>query len=139
MKTILFLCTGNSCRSQMAEGFAKKLLPKGWSVYSAGVRADGMNRFAIQVMSEVGVDITSQYSKSLNDIKNVKPDIVITLCDNAKVHCPVYPAKVEREHWSLKDPADATGTDEEILKVYRDVRDKIFLKIKKLTGNPIFC
>lgn len=129
-KTVLFLCTGNSCRSQMAEGFARNILPKGWKIYSAGIRADGLNKHAVEVMKEVRIDISSQYSKTIDDLKDVKPDIVVTLCDNAKQSCPVYPGNVVREHWSLQDPADATGTEEERLKVYRSVRDEIWNMIE---------
>lgn len=132
MKTILFLCTGNSCRSQMAEGFAKSILPKDWAVFSAGVRADGLNKHAVQVMKEAGVDISSQYSKTIGDLKDIKPDIVVTLCDNAKQSCPVYPGQVTRKHWPLKDPADATGTEEDVLAVYRSIRDEIRERIKEL-------
>ena len=129
MKTVLFLCTGNSCRSQMAEGFAKELLPKDWKVYSAGIRADGMNERAIKVMREAGIDISSQYSKTADDIKDIRPDILITLCDNAQESCPVYPAQVRKEHWGLKDPADAKGSEDEIMAVYRKIRNEIQRKI----------
>lgn len=122
---ILFLCTGNSCRSQMAEGFAKKLLPKDWKVYSAGIRADGLNPYAVRVMSEVGIDISSQRSKRIEELKDIRPDIVITLCDHAKESCPVFSVNARREHWGLSDPADATGSEEKILLVYRKVRDNI--------------
>lgn len=124
-QTILFLCTGNSCRSQMAEGFARALLPKDWQIYSAGVRADGMNQYAIKAMAEVGIDISKQWSKTINELKSIEPDIVITLCDNAQESCPTYKARTLRKHWGLQDPASATGTEEEILAVYRTVRDKI--------------
>lgn len=130
MKTILFICTGNSCRSQMAEGLAKRMLPKNWQVFSAGIRADGMNKYAMKVMKEIGVDISKQYSKTLDDIKDVKPDVVITLCDNAKKSCPSYPGAAIKEHWGLKDPAEAEGSEEEILKVYREIRDEIRGRIK---------
>ncbi|MBI2092530.1 MAG: arsenate reductase ArsC [Deltaproteobacteria bacterium] len=132
MKTILFLCTGNSCRSQMAEGFAKAMLPKEWAVYSAGVRADGMNPHTIKCMAEAGVDISRQYSKTINDIKHIRPDVAVTLCDNAKESCPVYPGIVRQEHWGLIDPKDATGSEEEIMTVYRKVRDEIRHRLKGL-------
>ena len=131
MKTILFLCTGNSCRSQMAEGFARKMLPPDFAIYSAGTRADGMNRFAIRAMAEAGIDISSQYSKTLDSLKDIKPDVVITLCDNAKQAYPVYSGKVLREHWGLEDPADAKGTNEEIMDVYRKTRDEIEKRIRE--------
>ena len=129
--TVLFLCTGNSCRSQMAEGFARAMLPKNWRIYSAGVRAEGLNLFAVRVMKEAGVDISMQRSKTIESLTGLRPDIVVTLCDNAKELCPIYPSHVRSEHWGLPDPADAKGTDEEILCVYRRVRDSI----KKLIGR----
>ena len=132
VKTIFFLCTGNSCRSQMAEGFARELLSKDWQVYSAGVRADGLNKFAVQVMKEVGLDISKQTSKTIDALAGVVPDMVVTLCDNAKEQCPIYPEKTGRQHWSLPDPADAKGSIEEILAVYRKVRDEIRKKIRSL-------
>ena len=113
----------------MAEGFAKELLPKDWKVYSAGIRADGMNERAIKVMREAGIDISSQYSKTTDDIKDIRPDILITLCDNAQESCPVYPAQVRKEHWGLKDPADAKGSEDEIMAVYRKIRNEIQRKI----------
>ena len=113
----------------MAEGFAKELLPKDWKVYSAGIRADGMNERAIKVMREAGIDISSQYSKTTDDIKDIRPDIVITLCDNAQESCPVYLAQVRKEHWGLKDPADAKGSEDEIMAVYRKIRNEIQRKI----------
>ncbi len=117
----------------MAEGFAKVMLPKEWVVYSAGVRADGMNPYTIKCMKESGIDISAQRSKTINDIKHVRPDIVVTLCDNAKEGCPVYPAKVRQEHWGLIDPKDATGSEEEIMAVYRKVRDEIKSRLKGLS------
>ena len=113
----------------MAEGFAKELLPKDWKVYSAGIRADGMNERAIKVMREAGIDISSQYSKTADDIKDIRPDILITLCDNAQESCPVYLAQVRKEHWGLKDPADAKGSEDEIMAVYRKIRNEIQRKI----------
>lgn len=133
MKTLLFLCTGNSCRSQMAEGFAKALFPHDWKIYSAGIRADGLNEYAVRVMKEVWIDISSQRSKTTDELAGIRPDIVITLCDNAKQSCPVYPGNAIREHWGLTDPADATGTEEERLKAYRSVRDEIQKRVNDLS------
>jgi arsenate reductase len=115
----------------MAEGFARQMLPKNWQVFSAGVRADGMNKYAMKVMKEVGVDISKQYSKTLDDIRDAKPDVVITLCDNAKQSCPAYLDAVIGEHWGLEDPADAEGSEEEILKVYREIRNEIKERIER--------
>lgn len=136
MLTIFFICTGNSCRSQMAEGFARKLLPD-WKVCSAGVRADGLNPYAVQVMKEVGIDISTQTSKTIDSLKNIKPDVVITLCDNAKESCPIFPSAKITEHWGFPDPADAIGSDEDKLKVYRAVRDEILRRIKTTSKNPL--
>ena len=114
-----------------AEGFARQMLPKNWQVFSAGVRADGMNKYAMNVMKEVGVDISKQYSKTLDDIRDAKPDVVITLCDNAKQSCPAYLDAVIGEHWGLEDPADTEGSEEEILKVYREIRNEIKERIER--------
>lgn len=116
----------------MAEGLAKNLLPRDWKIYSAGTRADGMNKYAIKVMKEIGIDITNQYSKTTEALKDITPDLVITLCDNAKQTCPVFLGKAERLHWGLEDPADAQGSDEEILDKYRKTRDEIQKRIKNL-------
>lgn len=130
-KNILFLCTGNSCRSQMAEGFARKYAPDGIGIYSAGVRADGMNPYMKRVMSEVSIDVSKQSSKTLAEIPEEKIEAVFTLCDHAAQHCPHFPGEVIREHWGVNDPADATGTDEEIMAVYRKVRDGIEKRIRE--------
>lgn len=114
----------------MAEGFARQMLPANWQVFSAGVRADGMNKYAMRVMKEIGIDLSRQYSKTLDDMKDIRPDVVVTLCDSAKKSCPVYPKAAIKEHWGLEDPADAIGTEEEILKVYRRIRDEIKERIK---------
>src|SRR4030042_1657212 len=124
-KTVLFLCTGNSCRSQMAEGWTRHLFGKVIEPYSAGVQAHGMNRYAIQVMQEAGVDITSQYSKHVNELKGIDFDLMITLCDSAKERCPYFPSGAKKLHHSFEDPYDASGSDEEILIVYRRVREQI--------------
>ena len=139
MKTILFLCTGNSCRSQMAEGFARRFFPKDWRVISAGVRADGQNPKALAVMSEIGFDISNQQSKTVASLGEISPDIVITLCDHAKEVCPFYPNATLREHWGLNDPADATGSPEEVLAVYRRVREEIRERVEKLAAGFKGC
>jgi arsenate reductase len=115
----------------MAEGFARKL-SSDWKVYSAGVRADGLNPYAVQVMKEIGIDITSQRSKTIDSLKDIKPDVVITLCDNAKESCPIFLSAKKIEHWGLPDPVDATGSDEDKLKVYRSVRDEIVNRLRVL-------
>lgn len=121
---ILFLCTGNSCRSQMAEGFAKQIL-KGWEVWSAGTHpADKVHPLAIQVMAEREVDISQQYPKLVAEVPS-PVDYVVTLCGEAAEECPTYPGAKGIEHWGLPDPARATGTPEEIKRVFRSVRDEI--------------
>ncbi|AIQ76593.1 arsenate reductase (thioredoxin) [Paenibacillus odorifer] len=129
-KTIYFLCTGNSCRSQMAEGWAKQYLGEGWSVYSAGIEAHGLNPKAVQAMSEVGIDITGQTSDIIDANLLNNADLVITLCGDAADKCPMTPPKVKREHWGFDDPAKAQGTDEEKWAVFQRVRDQIGDRIK---------
>ena len=128
---ILFLCTGNSCRSQMAEGFARELL-KGWDIWSAGTRpAERVNPLAIQVMAEKGVDISTQYPKTISDVPR-PVDVVVTLCGEAAEECPTFPGARTTEHWGLPDPARATGTPEEVMQVFREVRDEIERRLKVL-------
>lgn len=125
MTGILFLCTGNSCRSQMAEGFAKKMLSKNMEIFSAGLEPKGVHSIAIKVMQEIGVDISHQKSKNISEILLDKINIVITLCGGAAERCPIFPGKVKRIHWELEDPAKAQGSQEEIIKIFQKVRDKI--------------
>lgn len=122
---ILFLCTGNSCRSQMAEGFAKHYFPEIFEVWSAGTKPSNLNPFAVEVMKESGIDISNQYSKGLDEVMGINFDFVITLCGDAYESCPVFPGKTKKIHRGFKDPANATGTPEEIIKEYREVRDEI--------------
>ncbi|MBA7592968.1 Arsenate reductase [subsurface metagenome] len=124
-KGVLFLCTGNSCRSQMAEGFAKKMLPKNMEIFSAGLEPKGVHPIAVKVMQEIGVDISHQKSKNISDIPIDEISIVVTLCGDAAERCPVFPGKVKRIHWELEDPAKAQGSQEEIIKIFQKVRDKI--------------
>ena len=129
-KIIYFLCTGNSCRSQMAEGWGKKILGEEWDVYSAGIEAHGLNPNAIKAMREVDIDITDQTSDQIDkDILN-KADFVVTLCGDAKDKCPMTPPHVNRDHWGFEDPAKAQGTEEEKWTVFQQVRDKIGDRIK---------
>jgi arsenate reductase len=125
-KRILILCTGNSCRSQMAEGFLKSF-DKNLEVYSAGTKPAGkVNPNAIKVMNEVGIDLSKNHPKMVDQFLNDSFDYVITVCDNAKETCPVFIGKVGKQlHIGFEDPADATGTEEEILSVFRKVRDEI--------------
>lgn len=130
-KTIYFLCTGNSCRSQMAEGWAKKYLSDGWNIFSAGIEAHGLNPKAVQAMSEVGIDISGQTSDIIDPELLNNADLVVTLCGDAADKCPITPPKVKREHWGFDDPAKAQGTEEEKWAVFQRVRDQVGARIKQ--------
>ena len=129
---VLILCTGNSCRSQMAEGFLKSL-DKELNVFSAGTRpAVKVNPNAVEVMNEIEISLESQYPKDVNLFLNEPFDYVITVCDNAKEVCPVFTGKVKhRLHIGFEDPYDAEGTKEEVLSVYRKVRDEIRIEFRR--------
>lgn len=137
MKSILFLCTGNSCRSQMAEGFARKYLGDRFKVYSAGTKKHGMNQRALQVMQEVGLDLSGHYSKTLDELPEKQFDIVVTVCGHAHENCPFFPGgKVI--HRGFDDPPALTANmvdAEEILPVYRRVRDEIDEYVKSLVAE----
>ncbi len=132
MIKVMFLCTGNSCRSQMAEGFARELGKGIIEPYSAGLNPAGLNERAVIVMKELGIDISNQQSKSIDMDLLKSMDIVITLCDDAAESCPWTPPEIKRIHWSLKDPAKATGTEEEIMNEFRRTRDEIEKRVKDL-------
>jgi len=125
-KRILILCTGNSCRSQMTEGFLKSF-DKNLEVYSAGTKpAERVNPFAVKAMKEVGIDISRGVAEDVSKYLSQSFDYVITVCDNAKETCPVFIGDVKhRLHFGFDDPADAVGTEEEVMPVYRRVRDEI--------------
>ena len=125
MKRVLFLCTGNSCRSQMAEGFLRHLGGEDFEVVSAGVMPIGVNSLVIKVMDEVGINIISQSSKSIKEFLSQQFDYVITLCDSAKGACPVFSGECKRLDWNLDDPAEANGSGEEKITVFRRIRDQI--------------
>jgi len=122
---ILFLCTGNSCRSQMAEGWAKTLKGSDIEAYSAGVDPKGLHPLAVKVMAEAGVDISMQKSKHVRVLKDIPFDYVVTVCDNARESCPLFPGKTKIVHRDFEDPAAAKGSEEEVLVVFRRVRDQI--------------
>ena len=124
-KRILFLCTGNSCRSQMAEGLTRHYLGEYIDVFSAGTKPKGIDAHAIKTMAEIGIDIAAHSSKSVDRLNSKEFDLVLTLCDEAKESCPVFTGNTEIVHLGFKDPADAVGGDEEILKVFRKVRNDI--------------
>jgi arsenate reductase (thioredoxin) len=125
MKNVLILCTGNSCRSQMAEGWIRYYSGTEATVFSAGIEAHGLNSFAVKVMQDAVIDISKQKSKSVNELPDIGWDYIITLCDNAKERCPFFPGKGLRLHQSFPDPADFSGTEEEILKQFTDLREMI--------------
>ena len=136
---VLFVCSGNRARSQLAEGWARKLAPAGVQVWSAGTRPhpDGVNPMAVEVMEEKGVDISRHYSKSLSDVP-LDVDYVITLCSEADAACPMLSARVARLAWHLPDPAIA-GTDERALRrLFREIRDEIERRVRELFSGPPF-
>ncbi|MBU5267565.1 arsenate reductase (thioredoxin) [Virgibacillus proomii] len=130
-KIIYFLCTGNSCRSQMAEGFGKKYLSDEYDVYSAGIEAHGLNPNAVKAMKEAGIDISNQISDIIDPEILNNATLIITLCGDAKDNCPMTPPHVKRWHWGFDDPAKAEGTEEENWAVFQRVRDEIEQRIKK--------
>ncbi len=133
-KRVLILCTGNSARSQMAEGLLRDLAGDRFEVASAGVAPTRVRPEAITVMREIGVDISAQHSKSVAEFAGQEFDYVITVCDNANEQCPVFPGKTERIHWSFDDPAAAEGDEDLRLSVFRRVRDEILDRLRDFTG-----
>ena len=134
---VLFLCTGNSCRSQMAEGFARHRAGDRAEILSAGIQAHGKNPRAIAAMAEVGIDISGQESNRLNDDVLADCDLVVTVCGHADEHCPVLPPGTRRVHWPLPDPAKATGNEEKIQQQFRAVRDDIAQRVRELIDQQI--
>ena len=132
---ILFLCTGNSCRSQMAEGWARALKGDVIEPYSAGLEAHGLNECALQVMAEAGVDISGQHSKTIEEVMDIPFDYVVTVCDHARESCPLFPGPAKTAHLSFQDPAQAPGSEEEIMQVFRRVRDEIREYVSTLPGS----
>ena len=127
---VLILCTGNSARSQMAEGLLRHMGEGRFEVHSAGTMASFVRPQAIEAMREIGIDISGHRSKSVDEFAGQEFDYVITVCDNANENCPVFPGKTKRIHWSFDDPAEAHGTEEEKLAVFRRVRDEIAEKLR---------
>lgn len=137
MTRILFLCTGNSCRSQMAEGWANHLSCGVLTAESAGIEAHGKNPRAIAVMREAGVDISSQESTRMTDDMIARAEIVVTVCGHADERCPVLPPDVKKIHWPLSDPAKATGTEAEILMQFRATRDEVRRRVTDMIRNLV--
>ena len=138
MKTpirILFLCTGNACRSQMAEGWARHLKADVIEAFSAGIRPIGVSSRAIKAMTEAGVDISTQTSNHIDDFPGIGFDYVITLCDNAKEQCPVFPGRVQLVHRPFRDPYFAEGTEEQVMDAFRGTRDEIREFVENMPDN----
>lgn len=134
---VLFLCTGNSCRSQMAEGWCKYLKGDMIEPYSAGIETHGLNQNAVKVMAEVGVDISGHRSKYIDELKNINFDYVVTVCGHANEHCPMFPGKTKVIHVGFDDPpklAEEAKTEQEALNCYRRVRGEIRTFVEKLPG-----
>jgi arsenate reductase len=132
---ILFLCTGNSARSQMAEGFARRLTPPELRIYSAGTEPKSVHPRAVKVMAERDVDISNQRSKDVSAVPVEEIDLVVTLCGDAAERCPAFPAARGRLHWPIADPAQARGSDAEVMEVFRRVRDEIEKLVVALLGE----
>lgn len=125
MKRILVLCTGNSCRSQIAEGYLRHFANDKAQIYSAGIETHGVNPRAISVMKEDGIDISHHTSNNIDEYRNIDFDYVITVCDNAKERCPFFPSSAKKFHYNFPDPAKAEGSEEEITRQFREVREMI--------------
>jgi arsenate reductase len=139
MKKIMFLCTANSCRSQMAEGFAWEFGKGLIKVYSAGLMAAGVHKRAIAVMKEIGIDISNKKSKIIDEDMLKQMDIIVTLCRHAEEFCPYTPSEIKRIHWPIKDPVGTIGAEEEIMNEFRRARDEIKEKVQGLVteiSNP---
>ena len=129
-KRVLFLCTGNSCRSQMAEGILRHLAGDDVVAASAGTQPKPVHPLAVRVMREAEIDISHQRSKGLESVVGEPWDFVITVCDRAKESCPIFPGETERIHWGFDDPAEAEGSEEQRLRVFRRVRDEILARLR---------
>lgn len=132
MKNILVLCTGNSCRSQIAEAYLRKFWGQQAHIYSAGIETHGVNPKAVTIMAEDGIDISDHTSNHVDEYQDIDFDVVLTVCDNARENCPYFPAKATLLHYNFPDPAKATGTPDEVMAQFRSVRDMIKDYCKKL-------
>ncbi len=135
-KRVLILCTGNSCRSQMAEGWWRRLGGEDWDVFSAGLHPIGVNPLAVRTMAEVGIDISDQTSDAMSDYVSEPFDLVVTVCSNAEERCPAFPNAARREHWPIDDPYYAAGDEEQVMAEFRRVRDEIGQAIRSYLGEP---
>ena len=136
MRRVLILCTGNSCRSQMADGLLSSFSPE-TKVYSAGTKPEKVNPYAIKAMDQIGIDISENVSNHVDEYTDIAFDYVFTVCDNAKEICPIYPKAKQMIHHSFIDPADATGTEKEQLAVYVKVRDQLSDYFKDFVKNHL--
>ncbi len=137
MKKVLVLCTGNSCRSQIAEGYLRFFAKENAEIYSAGVETHGVNPKAILIMKEDGIDISKHTSNNIDEYFDIDFDFVITVCDNAKERCPFFPTKAKKIHHNFPDPAKAKGTDEEILEEFRVVSQLIKTYCKNFVNENL--
>ena len=137
MKKILVLCTGNSCRSQIAEGYLHYFAGDKAKIYSAGIETHGVNPMAVATMKEDGIDISHHTSNHIDEYRNIEFDYVITVCDNAKERCPSFPTNAQKFHQNFPDPAKATGTSEEIAEQFRNVRTMIRDYSKQFVENHL--
>jgi len=134
-KKILFLCTGNACRSQIAEGWARHLKSDVIEAYSAGISPAGLSTRAAAVMAEAGVDISTQTSKHVDTLKDVDFDYVVTVCDNARQQCPVFPSRTKNIHRSFEDPVFMIGSKDEIMAAFRKLRDDMRTFVESMPGS----
>lgn len=137
MKRILVLCTGNSCRSQIAEGYLRHFAVDKAEIFSAGVETHGVNPRAIQIMKEDGIDISNHTSNNVSEYRDVNFDYVLTVCDNAKERCPVFPSNAKQFHYNFPDPAKATGTEKQIVEEFRNVREMIKTYCRQFVGENL--
>lgn len=135
MTGVLFLCRANSCRSQIAEGLARRLLPDQIAVFSAGSRPTRVNPRTIEVLREVGIDISHQRSKSLDEIPAAEVDCVITVCSESEEDCPFFPGDVQRFYWPMPDPDGVEGSPDEVMAAFRAVRDQLAERIESLAAQ----
>ncbi len=137
MKNVLVLCTGNSCRSQIAEGYLRHFAGTKANIYSAGIEAHGVNPRAVAAMREDGIDISAHTSDHIDKYRDIPFDFVITVCDNARENCPYFPTSAQKFHENFPDPAKAKGTEDEIMQQFREVRDMIRAYCRAFVANNL--
>jgi arsenate reductase len=135
MPDVLFLCTGNSCRSQMAEGWLRYLAGDRFDAFSAGLQPSIVHPLAIEAMREAGVDISGQHSKDVSGLLGRHFSYVITVCDRAQQNCPIFPGPSIREHWPIEDPATAEGSHDERMRIFRKIRNEIEARVRRLLAT----